>query len=417
MPSSLAWEDFPFSESLTEFLTEANKDSGGLFETGSPDKNSSIESMSGSQTDTQVRERRCPPLLDVTNTPAQDDGADGHGSHLTHEDHGGNECDRKDEKAVSPILENNEEEELKEDVYNCSADLFNSSQMDMTPHGPGIRAQTVRRSTGVLYRSSDGEPNTLHVTSGQQDLKRFNSRCSRKRDALDCIPPSQSTPIVKGALATPLYRRLRTGRWSSKPERNVLRNEFNPVSAEQLPQCEEHCAGINVSSRRRHTSISKRRLWKSDKHECHQLAHQHLPIQRGALTMEANGTHVCDLSVSDRSNCEDNDVIVPPTPAAQALKLRGNRSDKRSCNRSSGEGQQGGGFNCQRTLLDLTRASSPTHVAQGEYYVFNLSPDGRTAVCDEVRTAGDMTVAAANGSVHDENDVCDWSRDLFSDSV
>lgn len=492
LSSSLAWEDFPFSESLTEFLCRENQDLERLCETdshqnvqnqketartdlGSQEKTLSMKSISVCQSNTGSHSQKS---LDITNTTAKNNGADRHDvSDQAHKDPAGcvnkrqasnscsDECNQEDKKAISLIYESNEEEQFEGDVYNCSADLFGCSQMNnISKNVLNRHAETDMTSTEgcPLFNRSDKlryekEKNTS-LTSDRQNLK--SNPCMNRQNCdglipqgkqdlirgkraavdiaesdyshiLDCIPFSQSTPIVK-AVASSSYRSLESDEFRSQPDscashRNLVSKKtariasslrkLKSASADQLAQCGRECTEINMvcskaSEIHRQRNILKRRLWKPDKPL---LAQQHLSIPRGALNMESRETHICDLSVCDVtvSGFEDNDVIVPPTPAAktlQSVKLRRSKTDN-SCSNvvCTRDGQQANGVDCKRSLLDPTRTRSQTHLAQTGCRVF--SPSSKSETADEKSLDG------SNGYILDGNEACDWSRDLFSDSL
>ncbi|XP_044054872.1 uncharacterized protein ddias isoform X2 [Siniperca chuatsi] len=485
LSSSLAWEDLPFSESLTDFLCEEKKHfdivgetephisvqnqketARNYLEISSQDKNLSIKSTSVCQSNTQITNSHSQILLNITNTPALNKGDTCDLSEQKCKSSVGcvdksqarnicfHECNQEDEKASSLFFEN-EEEQLEGDTYNCSADLFSSSLMiDMNTNPLNMHAETVRMTIEACpllskpdkqHRRSE-KCNVPHSTPDKQKLK--HNKCIN-RDSLippgtqdlDFIPPSQSTPIVKvdvvsGSPAS-TYRTLTLEEFSSQPDSRDLCVFYgnlteldskkpakitsslcksNCVSANQLPQCGRESKNENLvwgttSSSHSHRFTPKRRFCKPDRHKNHLLAQQHLRIQRGALTTGSTGrsNHKCDSSDCDVTVCdyEDNEVIiVPPTPAAKtqlSLKLRRRRQTDNS-NSNSGctwEGKQGDGVNCKRILLDQPLTSSQRGLAQ-------------TGNCDPETVEGSLD--GSNCSLlDDENEACDWSRDLFSD--
>lgn len=470
LSSSLAWEDLPFSESLTEFLCEENKDFNVVGETEphlnvqnqketarnnldirSRDKSLSIASTSVCQSNTQITDCHSQILLDITHTPALN-GGDRHDLSdqackspvgCVNKSQARNICsqerDEEDESSLS--FENEEEEQLEGDTYNCSADLFSSSlASDMNT--PNTHAETARLTTEarpLLCKPDKQQPrsekaNVPHSTPHRQKLK--SNKCI-DRDSLippetqelDFIPPSQSTPIVKVPAS---YRTLTSGEFSLQPDSRhscaFYRNpakitsnlcKLNCVSADELSQCgrestKENLVWTTTSSRHSHIFTPKRRFWKPDKHKNHLLAQQHLQVQRGALNTGSTGgiNHKRDSSDCDVTACdyEDNEVIiVPPTPAAktqQSVKLRRRRhTDNSSSNLGyTRGGQRGDGVNCKRTLLDQTLTASKRGLAQ-------------TGHCDSETVDEGSLDGPSRCLPDDENEACDWSRDLFSDSV
>ncbi|KAG8001446.1 hypothetical protein GBF38_007104 [Nibea albiflora] len=477
LPSSLAWDDLPFSESLTEFLCEENRNFDIVSEVEphlnvqnqkettrnnlkmrSQDKDftQSVESTSDCQNNTQITDRESQILLDITNTPALNDRHDLSEQACKNPAECKNksqdryscsfQCHQENSKAIVLPFEN-EEEQLEEDTYNCSADLFGSSFMiDVNPNTPNMHAETIRTTTGACPVLS--KPDRCHLRSekaydpNSTPDKQKSNKCIR-RDSLilpgtqdlDFIPPSQSTPIVKlasvpGSL-TSSYRTLTSGESISQPDSQdscALDNKkpaeiasslctLNFVSANQLGQCGRECTKENsawsvTSSRHSHRFTPKRRFWKPDRHKNYLLAQQHLRVQRGALNTRSTGSINHDSSHSGVTVCDFKDIgaiIVPPTPVAdarQSAKLRRRHqaddgSSRLGCIR---EGRQGDGIKCKRTLLDQTVTSSQKVLVQ-------------TGKADN-ETVGDSSLDRSNCYfIDDENEACDWSRDLFSDSL
>lgn len=263
LSSSLAWEDLPFSESLTEFLCEENKDFDIVSETeqhpnvqnqkeaprnkleiSSQDKNVSHKSTSVCQSNTQITDSHSQIFLDITNTPAPN-GGDRHdlsdqvyknllGCANTSQARNicSYECNQEDEKASSLSFENKEEEQLEGDTYNCSADLFsNSLIIDMHTNKLNTHAESVRTTTeACLLLSKPKEQHTRSEKSkhSSPDKQKLESKKHIYRESLiptgtqdlDFIPPSQSTPIVKVAVVNgspaSSYRTL--AEFSSQPD-------------------------------------------------------------------------------------------------------------------------------------------------------------------------------------------------------
>ncbi|XP_018522523.1 DNA damage-induced apoptosis suppressor protein [Lates calcarifer] len=456
LSSSLAWEDLPFSESLTAFLCEENKDSDIVsktephvkvqnqetvrnnLEARSQDK--SIQSTSVCQSDTELTESHSWMLLDITNTPPPNCGGDRHdlsdsvgcvnkGRTRSISSH------QEDDEASSLSFEDKEEEQLEGDTYNCSADLFSSSFI-IDSNTKNTHAETVRMTTEacplisnleIQYLRSE-KPSIPHSTPDKQKLE--SNKCIN-RDSLippdtqdlDFIPPAQSTPIIKVADVSespaPLYSSSQPDTqdvcafYSDLPELDSKMPAkitsslciMNTVSATRLPQCgrgstKENLPWSMTSSSHNHRFTPKRRFWKPNKHKIHQLAEQHLRAQRGALILGSTVSinQKCDSSVCDVTVCdyEDSAVVVPPTPAAKtrlSAKLRRQRQtdNSRSNFDSTWETQQEDGVNCKRNLLDH-HPSLLTSSKRGLDGSDGYLPD-------------------------DENQACDWSRDLFSDSA
>lgn len=194
-----------------------------------------------------------------------------------------------------------------------------------------------------------------------------------------------------------LYRNLHEldSKKQAKTPTSVL-CKSNTFKANKLFQCDrksrkENLVWSRTSSRCSYRLTPERRSWKLDEHKKHLQARQHLRGRREALNLGSAGTitHKCDSRVCDD---EDSEVIVPPTPAGKSSATPRRR---RQTDTSSSSLELGDGFNCKRTLLDQTHTSSQ----RGEA-VLERSLDG------------------SNDCLLDnESQTCDWSRDLFSDSV
>ncbi|XP_051236522.1 DNA damage-induced apoptosis suppressor protein isoform X2 [Dicentrarchus labrax] len=491
LPSSLVWEDLPFSESLTEFLCKANKDFDIVCETEprlnvknqkettrdnpeirSQDRNISIQSTSVCQSNTQMTDRHSRILQNITNTPAAN-GGDKHDlsdqvcrnpSGCVNKSEARNIYSHKsnqDEKDSLLSFENDEEEHFEGDTYNCSADLFSSSPVvDMNRNTFSTHAESVGttpKACPVLFKSDKWHPRseTANVSYSTPDEQKLETNTCINRDGLispgtqdlNFIPPSQSTPIVKVAVVSgsyaSSYRTMTLGEFSSQPDtqdscafdRNLPELvskkpakitpslcKLNSVRANLLSRCGRESTKESVvcstrSSRHSHTFTPKRRFWKPDKHKHHLMTQQHLRGQRGVLNTGSIGriNHRCDSSDSDVTVCdyEDSDtVLVPPTPAANTRLsvLAAGRRRRQQTDDSSGsvdytwEGKQRDGVDCKRTLLPQTVTSSQRGQAQ-------------RGNCD----SGTIDDGSLDGSncylLDDENQACDWSRDLFSDSV
>ncbi|XP_045909070.1 DNA damage-induced apoptosis suppressor protein [Micropterus dolomieu] len=465
LSSSLAWEDLPFSESLTEYLCEENQDvalqnhkktARNNLEVRSQDKNLQLKSASVCQGNTEITDSHSQILLDVTNTPAVNEG-DRHGlseqvcestvgcvSKSPARNISSHKYNPGDEKASSLSFDN-EEEQLEGDTYNCSADLFSSSlQVDMNTNMLDLHAESVRMTTDACsLLSMPDKPHvrseTSNVPHSTPDTHKLKSNKCNNRESLippgthdlDFIPPIQSTPIVKVAVlpGSPAasYRTLTVGEFisladsrdslafsrslteldSKKPAKITSSLcKLNYVSANRLPQRGREST---KESRHSHGFTLKRRFCKPDKHKNHLLTQHHLRIQREVQVTGPTGRtdhkSDCDVTVCD---WEDSEVIiVPPTPAAktgQSQKHRRMQTEISSSNLGcTWEGKWGDGVNSKRSLLDQTLTSSQRGLAQ-------------TGNCDSEIDEGSL-----NGSncylLDDQNEACDWSRDLFSDSV
>ncbi|KAK1887981.1 Hairy/enhancer-of-split related with YRPW motif-like protein [Dissostichus eleginoides] len=244
-----------------------------------------------------------------------------------------------------------------------------------------------------MLLSSDKD---THLTPDKDTLetKKCNNRDSFIPGTMefDFIPPCQSTPILKAAVTGSFAEFSPDSQDSSAVHPNQSdkgskkrASTTSPLCKSnrsmQLLQCDrtstkQSTVWSTTSSRQSSRFTPKRRFWKPEKHKEHLLAQQH------------------------HSNCDvpDNEVIVPPSPAAEtqlSVKLRRRLQTENS---SSGLGysckrRQGEKVNCKRTLLD------PNLTSQRGFETDEGSLDRSN--CDSL----------------DDNEACDWSRDLFSDSV
>ncbi|XP_040900747.1 DNA damage-induced apoptosis suppressor protein [Toxotes jaculatrix] len=478
LSSSLAWEDLPFSESLTEFVVEEHKDFHiaskaephenvqnqkemvrNNLEIRSQGKNSSIESTSVFHSNSQTAESYARMLLDVTNTPAANSGGDRHNLSdqvcknsvvCVNRSQAKSVCFRQeDEEASSLSFENKEEEHLEGDTYNCSADLFGSSLMsDMNTKTLSVDAETVRTATEAcpLHYNQHLRSENANVAYSTPNKPKLKTNKCINRDSLiplgtqelDFIPPSQSTPIVKRAVLSgspaSSYPSLTVGEfilqedsqdlcafYSNLPEVDSRKTasitsslcRLNAVSTDQLSDCGRESAKENMmwdikSSRRNHRFTPKRRFWKPNKHKNHLLAQQHLRVQRGAERVNhKRDSSVCDVTVCDY---EDSDIIVLPTPVAKTqlnVKVRRRRQTDNSSSDLVSTWKEQHEVNCKGYLL-AHHPSSLTSSQRGLEQAGSCDSD----MVDE------RSLDGSKGYVLDEeNQACDWSRDLFSDSA
>lgn len=441
--SSVVWEHLPFSESLTEFFCEDHKYSNIVsgtepnkniqtqkeiqinIENKSYDKKISIQSSSVSQTKKQEANIHSLVLLDITNTDGHEFSDQICRSHMR----SGNKSQDKSICAFESHQENeknglmeSDEEQLDGDAYNCSADLFsNSTVSDFITNTPSTLGETVRAAakTCLVFSMSNKVQLksemmiTPHSTPEKQKLrreKRINRDSFPPPDThrFDFIPPSQSTPIVKAAESSCAFHQSLSDFDSNIPaEFNSSLCTLQPWRSQQhFQHARESTKGLarGATSIRQSTAFTpKRKFWKPEMSKRHLLAQQHLRIQGGASdtgsTGRINPTHdqdhpdvtVCDLKGSK--------IFVPPTPLAKTQQRVKHRTIRQTYNSnavvgSSWEGQQGGGVYC-KPLLDQAVTLS-WHPAQAG----NSDPETVLGV-----------------GLDDENEACDWSRDLFSDSV
>lgn len=471
LQSSVAWEDLPFSESLTEFLCEKNKDFDIVTETElhrnvknpteapennpeirSLDKNVSIQSLCVSQSKTADSFSQM--LLEVTSAPALN-GGDRHD--FSHQEcknpvgstnksqaknSGSYEC--KDGKAALLSFESEEEEPLEGDAYNCSADLFSGSLLGDTITNP-LNTQTQSVGTNCPALS---KPEKWHLGSEKTTIDReLNSK--KKRDSLippctqdlEFIPPSQSTPIIKvKSRSSPSSNRSLTlsdcGSQPGYPDSSASHRNLsgcvsyraakaplflcnvNCVSTNRLCQCgreatKENLMWSTTSSRHSDRFTPKRRLLKVERNKKHLLTQQHLRLKRRVQNTKPTGSINHRYSTSHRDMTEydledSKEVIVPPTPTAKTQKNVKHRIRKQTdySGPSFGntlEGQQGDRANCERTELDQRLASlQQGHAKSGHSDSMNVF---------------EGTQRDFERPCSDEGEACDWSKDLFSDSV
>ncbi|XP_041791566.1 DNA damage-induced apoptosis suppressor protein [Chelmon rostratus] len=468
LPSSLAWEDLPLSESLTEFLCEGNKhfdtvrgaDPSVNVQNQKEARRNNLEirshekkllTESTSVCNTQITDSHSCILLDLTNTPAPN-GGDRHDlsdripAGCENKSQATNICShgRNQEDEKVSCFENEDEEQLEGNTYNCSADLFSSSLMiDMNTDTLSMHAETVRTSTEARPQLSKTDKwhlssETVHVPSSTPDKQKLKSHKCINRDSLipqdlDFIPPSQSTPIVKVVVlsGSPASSYRISGEFSSQADSQdscaFYRNlpevdstnpaktlssllKLNCVGGNQMSRCgrestKENLLWSTTSSRHSQRSTPKRRFRKPDRQKSHLLAQQLPRVQKGSLNTGSTGriNHKCDSSDCDVTVCDYEDgeaVIVPPTPAArtrQSVKLRRRKQTENS--RSDLGCIWENEIHCKRTLLAQPLTSSQR----------GLACDSETV--DEASLGGSDRCLLDN-----ENKACDWSRDLFSDS-
>ncbi|XP_013880484.1 DNA damage-induced apoptosis suppressor protein [Austrofundulus limnaeus] len=310
LSSSSAWEDLPFSESLTEFLHKQDNDFEALGEikpslnvqnekqtarTYLESTNPAVRLTSARQRNTRVRRSRSFTLSDISNTPAPGGGDRPDPSIQEHdgpEDENVNSHERVSENDKSFSTREEKEEQLEEDSYNCSADLFSDENTD---------AESVR-STARTCLSEQQRPRAESDTQLTPQKQLQISKCS-KRDSLalhgaehlDFVPPSQSTPVVKPSAVT---RSLSASR----------RNVTGEISIKML-----------AWSRRSNRSASGRRFRKSEEHKNQLQGGQDESTRAADHERDSRVGHVtvCDL--------EDDEGVVAPTPDGKTQRAASRR--------------------------------------------------------------------------------------------
>lgn len=425
MLGSVAWEDLPLSDSLTEFfcekqgcdITESQRNAHNQRERPRitpeitpQDKISSIQSSNASKGD------HLKALMDSTNTPARRE-ADGHDfseqlckNHVTSV----NSIHAKNTSSDGCNQENEEEEEHCEmEVYNCSADLF--SNVDMTTETPNrtVRSITKTRLLMSHKRRLSEQMNISHVTPNKHKLKQ------KKSDDMDnlhppvtpqlhFIPPSQSTPIV--TTGSPASYRCSTA-----------------IELGSLPDCQESLdlashtpAKINLSLCKlnplvkslchcdKTTSVSrssmftlKRRVWNPEI-----TKRDRLPVQVQTVAPNIAPTEKvinrCGTSSAVVIVCGGiNEILIPPTPLARTQPRAKPRkqSSAKNVQRVWEEDQEDGG--------------NSGETARNQDCTSLWEPSGNQ---DSEAVVG-ASLGTSPCYLLDESNECDWSRDLFSDSA
>lgn len=389
LPNSIAWEDFPFSESLSEFLSEENKDFDVISKTEqagnvrdlvetpknnlkvmSRERNLSSKSTLLSQRRIQVTDRQSQTLLNITNTPAVTAG-DHHqlSDHVCKKPVGSvntrppknltyDENNQDDGKVSSLSFESEKEELFDGDSYNFSADLFSSSVMsDIITN---THAETIKRTFPVLSEPGQKSPNSKKVR---------DHLIPADTQYLDFVPPSQSTPIGKTASVSDFsYRCSRFSR-SFTPKRS-----FRKLGRHKNRQLVQRRSGIQMDSPRTGSTGRIRR-------QC----------DPGSF----------DVTVHDHE--DSREIIVPPTPAAKTKQSAKSRMGTQTNNSSVSLGLTSGkhGVPWKRVMLNQTL----------------LASHAQTGVCETEAVSTGSQEESIRHLLDDESHVCNFSRDLFSESV
>lgn len=437
LSSSVNWEDLPLSESLTAFICGENKDFDAI-DTGtntnalshkSTERNNveitnlTTQSTASGQRNAQRKESHSQVLLDVVNLPngrdrqkPSDEVCRGFIQQENQSQARSISSPRFDEQNEIKLSFENEEQDFIEDAYNCSADLFgSSSQVDTHTESLSWKAETAWTTTEVCPQSL--KPNLKHLKQSPRENQRLNRR-SRKRDSLtiqDFFPPSQSTPNVKRFVSHSFispYRKLTQSDRQDKeaflesmcePKHkkpvnttSVLPQLNGLVSSGQLVQCGQVCVKENLTwsttpTRCSFTPTTAKRLGKPDKYK-------HFQVQKrssspfGQVISHKRDSGVSCVSVCDSDN---SDILVPPTPAGQIQQQAGQLGI------------------CSRHLVSSTGRQQ------------QVADDDQITVKSSHREEGAAKCVADDGHLDlssdyspvDESWTCDWSRDLFSDSV
>lgn len=427
MSSSGAWEDLPFSESLAEYLcekqgcdiTKLERNAHTKRETPRIRPRDQILSIHSSPAAASHHSR---VLMDTTNTPAVKE-ADGRGfsehpceNHLT-------SVNNSHAKSTSSGGCNHEKEEHFEvDVYNCSADLFsNSVPVNTVTDTPN---RTVRSITKTRLLVSDEHccSEKMSASSVTPSKHKVTQKRNDNRDSLllpdtpqlDFIPPSMSTPIVRAGSPASYRCSTSVGLSSDSQASSDLESHtpakirFSVCKSNPLvrPLC--HCEPSKTTSERRSNKFAlKRRFWKPEMTKRHLLPLQHRKVQRAApnIAPTEKVNHKWDTSSGDVIAWEGpQEMAIPPSPLAQTQPGgKHSQADKGSPNLGCVlEAEQEAGVNCGGTAGNQTFTS--------------LCAPFQTRNHDSKAVVEDI-LGASSSCLLDESKACDWSRDLFSDSV
>lgn len=420
MLGSVAWEDLPLSDSLTEFfcekqgcdVTESQRNAHNQRERPRitpaitpQDKISSIQSSHASKGD-HLR-----PLMDITNTPAwiEADGQD-FSEQLCKNRATSVSIHAKDTSSDGCNQENEEEEERCEvEGYNCSADLF--SNVDVATETPNRTVTETRLLVSHKRRLSE-QMNISHVTPNKHKLKQKKSDDTDSlrppvTPQLHFIPPSQSTPIVTAG--SPASYRCSTAvglRQESLDLASHTRAKINRSLCKLNPLVKSlcHCDKTTCVSRSSMFTL-KRRFWNPEITKRDGLPAQ---VQTAAPNVAPTEkvTNRCGTSSAAVIVCGGiNEMLIPPSPIARTQPRAKPRKQSPAHNSSpnvqrAGEEEQEDG-----------RKSGET--ARNQDFTSLLEPPGNQ---DSEAVVG-ASLGTSPCYLLDESNKCDWSRDLFSDSA
>ncbi|CAN9506925.1 unnamed protein product [Ophioblennius macclurei] len=436
-------EDMPLSESLTDFIFGENKDCSiidkglninvlcqkNLARNNMEITSLTTESTNAGQRNEQLTESPSQVLLDVLNIPNEHDSDRFSVQVCKNSIKWENQSIAK--SIPSPRIDKqNESEELDfiEDAYNCSADLFGSSSLvDMHTEMLIWKAETVFTKTDLCPSSL--KPDLKHLRQSPRENQRPDCSRSYKRKSLtvqDFVPPSQSTPNVKELVSHSFISPCRTltHEFSSQPDRQDSEISFEDecelngkklVSATSvLPQpnslasvgqlFEQVCAKENrmwstTPTRCSYKRTTGRRPGKPDKRKNSLPDRRHFEVQRRNRNLQLIRmvSHKRDSRVSRSSVCDNDksDSLVPPTPDG---KIQHSVTQQQT-----------------RQL-----GSHSSHLGTAIDQQLQVAGDGQRTVESSHRGEG---LIKCDGYLDQSNDnlsvdgTCDWSRDLFSDSV
>lgn len=280
---------------------------------------------------------------------------------------------RERSRALTDVTNTVKEADGEED-YNCSADLFSDSVPVVVVTDTPVRETHQRRFSG--------DTNVSHVTPNRQDRRRSRS-LSRETPQLLFVPPSQSTPILGAGspascrCSTSVGLRSQPGGQGGSPDFGV-HTPAKPSSSlrDHDPVVRELCPCESVSRSR---SALKRRFWKPG------VTKRHVKVQRAAPRAATERVHGrCDRDVITCGGV--NEILTPPAP------LNRRHPSGKFRKRSPADGSS--------TDLDQVWEEEQEDGA---------NQDGEA-------DGGGLQGASGPLLLHESRD-CDWSRDLFSDSV
>lgn len=415
MSASVPLEDLPFSDSLTEFFSE--KQGCDVTET----QRSAHIQRDRPRITTEIRPQdkilsiqSSHALMDINNTLAVIE-ADGHEfSEQLYKNPVTSVNDSHAKDTSSDGCNQEKEEHCEVELYNCSADLF--SHVDMATETPNRTVTKTRLLMSPKRRLSE-QMNISHVTPKKHKLKQKKSDDTENlhppvTPQLHFIPPSQSTPIVT-ARSPASYRCSTAVGLSSLPdcqESSDLAShtpaKLNPSLCKLNPLLKSlcHCDKTTAVSRSS-TFTLKRRFWNPQT-----TKKDRLPVQvqtadpNIAPTEKVNNR--CGTSSAVVIVCGGIDeMLIPPTPLART-QPRAKHSKQSPADNSSP--------NVQRVWEEEHEdGGNSGNTARNQDFTSVWEPTGNQ---DSEAVVG-ASLRASPCYLLDESNQCDWSRDLFSDSV
>lgn len=240
-------------------------------------------------------------------------------------------------------------------IYNCSADLFyNSPREDMD--ATILASLKERASTDLLHSQSllGSSRLTLLEKENDQNRAKCNDRESFRLSAsFDFIPPSQSTPAERVSIHK--HKALQYD-FSIRYTGESTKENINCANQKTLPLC----------------PTPKSRNMKPDQIQSGLLKNKHFSSCRRMLNSTAYRRRSSGFRGKDA-------LIVPPTPTHLV------KTSLLKCNKQQS-------FNVSLKKMNKTESK----------------PDCKSSECGQTVDESECNIA---------NEYCDWSRDLFSDSV